>query len=72
VKTTVFLKNMDHFSEMNDVYKDYFVLKPARSTVEVSRLPQIKGPDGTCNEETLIEIECIVQKPKESVSRNAW
>ena len=50
IKTTVFLKNMDDFSRMNDVYKDYFpAMKPARSTVQVVKLPK----------DALIEIECI-------------
>jgi 2-iminobutanoate/2-iminopropanoate deaminase len=40
-KTTVFLKNMDDFPKMNGVYGKYFVdSPPARSTVEVSRLPR--------------------------------
>lgn len=41
VKTTVFLKSMDDFAAMNSVYAEYFnESKPARSTVEVSRLPK--------------------------------
>jgi 2-iminobutanoate/2-iminopropanoate deaminase len=41
VKTTVFLKNMDDFSSMNETYKKYFSSDPpARSTVEVARLPR--------------------------------
>ena len=41
VKTTVFLKNMNDFSAMNAVYAEFFgESKPARSTVEVSRLPK--------------------------------
>lgn len=40
-KTTVFLSDMDDFAAMNEVYSRYFVAhKPARSTVEVSRLPK--------------------------------
>jgi len=50
VKTTVFLENIEHFPEMNLVYQEYFnVDAPARSTVEVSRLPK----------DALIEIEAI-------------
>ncbi|MBL7075702.1 RidA family protein [candidate division KSB1 bacterium] len=50
VKTTVFLKNMDDFPEMNRVYGEYFPTNPpARSAVEVSRLPK----------DVLVEIECI-------------
>ncbi len=41
VKTTVFLKDMNEFSAMNEVYSEYFrESPPARSTVEVSRLPK--------------------------------
>jgi 2-iminobutanoate/2-iminopropanoate deaminase len=50
VKTTVFLKNMANFTTMNEIYGTYFPENPpARSTVEVARLPL----------EALIEIECI-------------
>jgi 2-iminobutanoate/2-iminopropanoate deaminase len=41
VKTTVFLKNMNDFAAMNEVYARYFTAAPpARSTVEVARLPK--------------------------------
>ena len=41
VKTTIFLKNLDHFNQVNDVYSTYFSSSPpARSTVEVARLPR--------------------------------
>lgn len=41
VKTTVFLADMNDFSEMNEAYAGFFSeLPPARSTVEVSRLPK--------------------------------
>ena len=41
VKVTVFLKNIDEFTAMNEVYNEYFgVSKPARSTVEASKLPK--------------------------------
>jgi len=50
VKVTIFLTNMDDFSKVNKVYSDYFKEEfPARSCVEVARLP--KGAK--------IEIECI-------------
>lgn len=50
VKTTVFLKNMNDFAAMNIVYAEFFgESKPARSTVEVSRLPK----------DVLVEIEVI-------------
>ncbi len=41
VKTTVFLKDMNDFAAMNEVYGRYFPKNaPARSTVEVARLPR--------------------------------
>jgi len=41
VKTTVFLRDMDRFAEFNGVYGEYFPeAPPARSCVEVSRLPR--------------------------------
>ena len=50
VKTTVYLKNMADFADMNAVYGRYFDANPpARSTVEVSRLPK----------DVLVEIECL-------------
>lgn len=50
VKTTVFIKNMNDFSVINEVYKEFFTDNfPARSCVEVARLPK----------DVLIEIECV-------------
>jgi 2-iminobutanoate/2-iminopropanoate deaminase len=50
VKTTVFLKNMPDFAAMNEVYGRYFrEVPPARSTVEVARLPK----------DVLVEIDVI-------------
>jgi 2-iminobutanoate/2-iminopropanoate deaminase len=41
VKTTVFLKDFNDFAAMNEVYGEYFsAAAPARSTVEVGRLPK--------------------------------
>ncbi|GAA4648437.1 RidA family protein [Kistimonas scapharcae] len=41
MKTTVYLKDMNDFSDVNEVYKQYFSLPfPARSCVEVARLPK--------------------------------
>jgi 2-iminobutanoate/2-iminopropanoate deaminase len=41
LKTTVFLKDMGEFAAMNEVYAKYFGINPpARSTVEVARLPR--------------------------------
>lgn len=52
VKTTVFLKNMDDFALMNAVYETYFTAYPARSAVEVARLPK----------DVLVEIEAVALK----------
>ncbi len=50
VKTTVYLKDLNDFGAMNEVYARYFTLAPpARSTVEVSRLPK----------DALLEIDVI-------------
>jgi len=50
VKTTVFLKDMNEFALMNEVYAQYFSdNSPARSAVEVARLPK----------DVLVEMECI-------------
>lgn len=55
IKTTVFIKNMDDFGKINEVYSKYFTSDfPARSCVEVARLPK----------DVLIEIEAIAQKTK--------
>lgn len=53
VKTTVYIKNMNDYPLFNKVYDEYFNdHKPARATVEVSRLPK----------DCLIEIEAIAVK----------
>lgn len=50
VKTTVFLSDMSHFQAMNGVYKEHFGDQPpARTTVQVARLPL----------DALVEIECV-------------
>jgi 2-iminobutanoate/2-iminopropanoate deaminase len=50
VRCTVFLKNMGDFGAMNEVYGRYFTqAPPARSTVEVARLPK----------DVLVEIDAI-------------
>jgi 2-iminobutanoate/2-iminopropanoate deaminase len=50
VKTTVFLKDMNDFAAMNEVYARYFTAAPpARSTVQAARLPK----------DALVEIEVI-------------
>jgi 2-iminobutanoate/2-iminopropanoate deaminase len=44
VKTTVFLQSMDDFAAMNKVYGEFFPSEPpARSTIEVGRLPKDAG-----------------------------
>lgn len=41
IRTTLFVKNLDDFGQINDVYAEFFPGdKPARSTVEVTRLPK--------------------------------
>lgn len=50
VKTTVFMKNMDDFNTVNEIYGEFFTENPpARSAVEAARLPK----------DVLIEIEVI-------------
>jgi 2-iminobutanoate/2-iminopropanoate deaminase len=39
VKTTIYLDNIKDFTKVNEIYAKYFSHKPARSTVEVSKLP---------------------------------
>eukprot|EP00050_Salpingoeca_kvevrii_P001494 m.171148 g.171148 ORF g.171148 m.171148 type:complete len:170 (-) comp10385_c0_seq1:37-546(-) len=54
-KTTVFLKDMNTFAEMNAVYEKAFGdARPARAAVEVARLPR----------DVLVEIECVAVVPK--------
>ncbi|HKP54477.1 MAG TPA: RidA family protein [Chloroflexia bacterium] len=57
LKTTVFLADMGDFAAMNDVYGSYFsnTHPPARSTVQVARLPK----------DALVEIECIATLDRE-------
>jgi 2-iminobutanoate/2-iminopropanoate deaminase len=53
VKTTIFLKDMNNFPKVNEVYGSYFKdMPPARETVEVSRLPK----------DVNVEISCIAVK----------
>jgi 2-iminobutanoate/2-iminopropanoate deaminase len=54
VKVTIFLKNIENFNQVNEIYGTYFPSSPpARSTVEVARLPKDVG----------IEIEAIAFVP---------
>ena len=53
VKTTAFLTDLGNFAAFNALYSDYFIAPyPARSCVEVSKLP--KG--------VLVEVECVAKK----------
>lgn len=53
VKTTIFLRDMSDFSVVNEVYSGYFEKAlPARSTVEVGRLPL----------DVAVEVDCIAYK----------
>ena len=53
IKTTVFIKDMNDFAKVNEIYATYFTKDfPARSCVEVARLPK----------DVLIEIEAIACK----------
>jgi len=50
IKTTVFIKNMNDFGKINEIYKKYFPQPcPSRSCVEVARLPK----------DVLLEIEAV-------------
>ena len=52
VKTTCFLANLDDFAAFNEVYARYFTnMPPARSTVQVAKLPA----------GALVEVECIAE-----------
>jgi len=52
IKTTVFITDMNEFAAMNEVYAQYFdQAPPARSTVQVARLPK----------DSKVEIECIAE-----------
>ena len=50
IRTTVFLRNIDDFADMNAIYGEYFKTEPpARSTIQAARLPR----------DVAIEIDCI-------------
>ena len=54
VKVTVYLKEMRDFAAMNSVYETFFAAsRPARSTVEVARLPK----------DVLVEIDAVAHLP---------
>lgn len=53
VKTTAFLTDLSNFATFNEIYASYFVAPyPARSCVEVSKLPK----------NVLVEVECVAKK----------
>lgn len=55
LRVGIFIKNMDDFPIINEIYTEFFEgHKPARSTVEVARLPK----------DALIEIEVVASKDK--------
>lgn len=52
-KVTIYIKNMDDFAKINEVYADFMgEHRPARAVVEVARLPK----------DVLIEIDCICSR----------
>ena len=51
IKTTVFIKEMNDFAAINEVYAKYFVSSPARICVEVSAIPK----------NALVEIEVVAE-----------
>ena len=53
VKTTCFISDMNQFAAFNSVYEKFFVSKPARSCVEVARLPK----DVFCEIEAVAELD---------------
>ena len=53
VKVTIYLTDLKDFEKVNNIYKDYFTTKPARSTVQVAALP--KGAS--------VEIEFVASYP---------
>ncbi len=56
IKTTVFMNDLNDFTRMNIIYESYFGAQPpARSTVEVARLPK----------DVMVEIEAVVQVPEQ-------
>ncbi len=54
VKSTLFIKDMNEFARINEVYASYFTPPyPARSCVEVARLPK----------DVLVELEVVARRP---------
>jgi 2-iminobutanoate/2-iminopropanoate deaminase len=62
VKATVFLKDLNDFDGMNKVYAKYFeVNPPARSTIQVARLPK----------DSMVEIEVVAYNPHKTTGASA-
>jgi 2-iminobutanoate/2-iminopropanoate deaminase len=57
LKCTVYLTDMDSYGAMNEVYSSYFKSPPARTCVQVSKLPR---PEETC----MVEIDAVACKSK--------
>ena len=57
LKCTVYLTDMNNYAELNEVYSSYFKAAPARTCVQVSKLPR---PDENC----MVEIDAIAYRPK--------
>jgi len=63
VKTTVFLVDMRHFAQMNEVYGQYFAdALPARTTVQVAALAEAR---------CLIEIDAVAARPQKRARRSS-
>ena len=65
VKSTIFLKDMNNFPKVNEIYGKYFQREPpARETVEVSRLPK----------DVNVEISCVAAKWRTSDTKegDSW
>lgn len=58
LKVTVYMTNIADFAEMDRIYKEYFEIPPARTTVEVSSLVKTGGASGL-----VVEIDGIVGIP---------
>jgi len=57
LKCTVYLTDMNHYAEMNEVYSSYFKAAPARTCVQVSKLPR-------SDENCMVEIDAIAHRTK--------
>lgn len=56
LKCTVYLTDINHYNEMNEIYSSYFKIPPARTCVQVDKLPRP-------GENVLVEIDAIAYKP---------